>query len=125
MVAPELSRRYRRLTLGDVDIGYVGSRAPKDRVHARIAALRIGERLELREAPGRWLLVTGDDVIVGRMAASFAIEPGWSWLSVSVSAIMGRRCEESTPEYASRVRCDEWEVVLCELVLGPSSLSSA
>ena len=125
MVAPELSRRYRRLTLSDVDISYVGSRASNDRVHARIAALRIGERLELREASGRWLLITGNDVIVGRMAASFAIEPGWSCLSVSVSAIMGRRREESMPEYASRVRCDEWEVVLCELVLGPSGLNSA
>lgn len=54
--APELARRYRRLTLREVDLSFAGRQGPDAFIHRHIAALTAGDVLALRRQADRWLL---------------------------------------------------------------------
>ena len=56
---PELSRKYRRLSLRDVFLSFAGYRHTGHPVHRAIAALAPGDRLEVRLGLGRWELLDG------------------------------------------------------------------
>jgi ATP-dependent DNA helicase RecQ len=42
-------------------------------------------------------------------------------VSGKVSAVLVWKREDSEPEFASYLKCDQWEVVVPELVFGPPS----
>ena len=109
-----LSRLYRRPTLSEVDIGYAGRYAATSSLHAAIAALRIGDPLDLRRTSDRWELADRAGQTVGRLARAF--QPPATCIHASVAAIIVRRREDTDPDYLSSVRCDEWEIVLPDLV---------
>ena len=120
-VAPpaEVSRLYRRPKLSEVDIGYAGRHAASSPLHAAIAALRVGAPLELRRAGDAWELADLNGSVVGRFARAFEAPANFTCIRASVAAIIVRRREDTDAAYLDRVRCDEWEVVVPELVFEP------
>jgi len=117
--SPELARRYEKLGLGDVDLGFAGRYAESARVHKAIAALVPGAALALRIEDTKRQLWTPDDVCVGRLAKSFEPPAGMTCVRARVAAIVVRTREDSKGEFANSVRCERWEVVVPELVFAP------
>ncbi len=118
-LTPELSRCYRRLSLGDVFLSFAGYRPPDDPVHPAIAALSPGDRLNVRKGSNRWELLDSHGTVVGRLANSFEPPADMRCAVASVLAIATWDRESSDPRYRERLRSDSWEVVVPELVFGP------
>ena len=115
----ELARRYRRLTLRDVYIGFAGRRPAGHPVHRAIAALSPGDRLNVRVNGQHRELLSDDGTVVGRLATTFEPPAGLRCISATVLAVTTWNREISDPEYRDRCACDAWEVVVPELVFGP------
>ncbi len=113
---PQLARRYRRVTLADVDLSYAGRFPAGDEVHAAIAELMPGDELSLATSGARHKLIDRHGRCVGRMARAFAVAPGERCIQARVAAVVVRLREDSDPAYHDRLRCNRWEVVVPELV---------
>ena len=118
--APELARRYRRLTLRDVYLGFAGRKPPSDRLHRAIAALSPGDRVRVRHQSNRWELLDRRGVIVGRLARGFEPQAATRCIDATVMAVVSWNRERSEPQYQEHLQCDKWEVVVPELVFEPS-----
>jgi ATP-dependent DNA helicase RecQ len=113
-----LERRYVRLTLKDIDIGFAGRFAPGHIVHSAISAIEPGDELRLQPNNGRWDLLDREDRLLGRLAKSFEPPSGMRLENARVTAIIHRAREDSAPEYQSSIKADRWEVIVPELVYG-------
>ena len=120
----ELVRRYRRLSLSDVFLGYAGYRTPDHRVHQSIAALSPGDVLQVRNGRERWELVDQDGIVVVRLARGFEKPADMRCVFATVTAVVSWDRERSEPQYQDRLLCDNWEVVVPELVFEPVSVSN-
>ncbi len=118
--APELHRRYRQLTLGDVYLSFAGNKPPDHRVHRAIAALSPNDPLKLRRGSGAWELLDRSGVPVGLLAKRFEPPEGMVCTNASVQAVATWHREDSDPEYQNRLQSDRWEVVIPELVFEPT-----
>ena len=56
---------------------------------------------------------------IGQLAQRFELPDGMRCVSASVMSIVKWDKEASEPEYRGRLQCDEWEVVVPELVFEP------
>ena len=119
ITAAGLTRSYRQLSLKDIDIGFAGRYAPTDEIHASIAALKAGDPIGLRQAATHWELADLNGKTIGRLARGFKHPPKMICVLAYVAAIIVRRREDSEPEYRNHARCEQWEVVLPELVFEP------
>ena len=117
--ASELSRRYRRLSLRDVYLGFAGRRSPDHPVHRAIAALSPGDPLQVRAGENRWELLDAGGTVVGQLARGFQAPAGTRSASATVLAIVNWDRKRSEPEFRSGLRCEAWEVVVPELVFEP------
>ena len=117
--APELARLYRRLSLRDVFLSFAGYRPPGGPVHRAIASLSPGDILQVRAGQNRLELLDGKGTVVGQLAASFEAPNGMRCKFATVLAIVTWSREKSEAEYQDGLRCDEWEVVVPELVFEP------
>ena len=115
----ELARRYRRLTLRDVYLGFAGRRPAGHPVHRAIAALSPGDRLNVRIDGQRRELLRDDGTVVGRLATTFEPPAGLRCISATVLAVATWNREISDSKYQDSIECDAWEVVVPELVFGP------
>ena len=79
--APELARKYRRLSLRDVFLSFAGYRHTGHPVHRAIASLSPGDRLEVRLGTGRWELLDQGGTVVGQLAGSFEAPSGMHCLN--------------------------------------------
>ncbi len=113
-IPPELAFRRRVLTLKDINLDFPGQRAPGNRIHGTVRGLHAGDKLSVRQANDRWELATTEGLLVGRLAQAF--RPEGKVHSARVHAVVHRRREDSTPDFQARLRCDEWEVVVPELI---------
>ena len=104
--------RYWRLSLRDVFLGYAGRRAPRDALHGAIASLVPGDSVSVRGHD----LVDDAGRVVGRLAGNFRHPAGMKVRSAEVMAVATWDRESTDEEYRDRLRCDEWEVVVPELV---------
>ncbi len=118
-LAPELMQQHLRLTLTDVDLSCAGRRPTGDAIHAHIAALAVGDPLQLRLRDDKWEVLDRSGVVVGRLARSFGVPADRIVLRASVCAVVVWRRADQTPEWIDTVRCETWEVVLADLVLAP------
>ncbi len=118
--SPELDRRYRRLSLRDVFLGFAGFRRPDHPVHAAIAALSPGDVLAVRPGSPRWELVDSHGLVVGQIAGGFEGIAGMRCAFATVMAIASWDQERSQPDYRQRLQCEAWEVVVPELVFKPA-----
>ena len=115
-----LGYHYVRPALRDVDLGFAGRRSARHPLHRAIAGLSPGDPLGTRITDReRWELLDGTGAVVGRLAGSFEPPPGTRCRSASVWAVTGWSREASKPEYHDSIKCDEWEVIVPELVFEP------
>ena len=112
---PELDRRYLTLRLADVDLGFAGRHHANHPLHRIIASLRPGDPLAVRESTNGWQLVADGARTVGRLAKAFA-PPAGRGLRARVHAVATWSRDASEPEFRSAYRCEEWEVVVPELI---------
>ncbi len=119
--APELCRRYRRLSLRDVFLSFAGYRKPDHLVHGAIAELSPGDTLRVREGATRWELLDCNGTVVGQMARDFEGIGGMRCAFAKVLAVVSWDRDRSEPEYRKGIRCDSWEVVVPELVFEPDT----
>jgi len=112
---------YKELSLREVFLSFAGYRHPNHRVHGAIAALTAGGQLQVRTGAKRWELLNHSGVVVGQLAGGFEAPPDMRCISAKVHAIATWSREQSEPQYQSSLRCDNWEVVLPELVFEPES----
>lgn len=113
-----LSRRFQRLTLADVNLGFAGCFAADRPVHRAIAALQPGDRVNLVSAGDRLELQDLAGRPVGRLAKKFAVLDGYRVVEARVSAITAWS-KDANPEYADSAKVERWEVVLPELICEP------
>ena len=114
--APELLRRYRRLSLRDVFLGFAGYRDPEHPVHQVIADLNPGDSLQVRMGTDRWELLADNGMVVGQLARNFTAPAATSKVRAAVMAIVAWDAERSEPEYRQGLRSEAWEVVVPEMV---------
>lgn len=114
--APSLDIRYQTVSLKEVDIGYSGSHGPPHHIHTSIAALREGDTLKLLPMQGRYLLTDAEGNIVGRMAASFKPNIKDAQCSVAGVVVRYRRDGNHDKQFAGRLKCDKWEVVVPRMI---------
>ena len=119
--SPELARLYRRLSLRDVFLSFAGYRPTGHAVHRTIASLSPGDQLQVRAGPNRWELLDLSGTVVGQLVSSFQAPDGMRCKFATVLAIVTWGREKSEPEYQESLRCDEWEVVVPELVFEPEA----
>ena len=121
---PELTRQYRRLSLRDIFLSFPAYGPPGHPVHHAIAALSPGDSLDMRPGPKRWELLDRDGTVVGQLASNFAPPDGMHCTSATVLAIVTWDKEKSEPQFQSNFRCENWEVVVPELVFEPERQSA-
>ena len=117
--APELSRRYQRLSLRDVFLSFGGYREPEHPVHADISALSPGDPLQARMGADRWELLDQNGTVAGQLARGFRAASGVRCACATVMAIVEWDRERSDPDYRDGLRCESWEVVVPEIVFEP------
>ena len=117
---PKLSRRYLRPGLDEIHLGFAGRQRARAPVHRAIAALAPGDPLQLRvDARERWELLDRAGVVVGRLARAFEPPAAMRCVSAAVHAVVVWSRDASEPRYHDQLECDEWEVVVPELVFEP------
>ena len=116
---PELSRRYRRLTLSDVHLSFAGYKPPDHPTHRAIAELAPGDQLQVRRESNRWKLCNYEGDVVGTLASKFESPLAMRCAKATVLAITTWSRDRSDPQYHQRLKNDTWEVVIPELVLEP------
>ncbi len=111
-----LRRSYQRLSLKNVDLGFAGRHTPANPVHLAIQALAPGDTLELVPSEDRLELRDSDGRVVGRLARAYSIPNEMRCVEARVAAVVVRRSQDTEAEYRDVMRCDQWEVVVPELV---------
>ena len=118
---PDLGRSYRGLTLRDVYLSFAGRKPVGDRLHRSIAKLSPGDPLQVRHRSGRWEALDHRGTVVGTLASSFEVPDGMHCTEASVSAVAVWGERQSDPKYKSELKCDQWEVVIPDLVFEPDA----
>ena len=113
---PEMTTRYQRLSLRDVDLSFAGRYQASSPVQSAIAALSPGDPLRVRTTQQPWLLLDHTGTVIGRLAKGYAPPADKRLRSATVAAVVARRRADSEPQYQDALRCEAWEVVVPELV---------
>jgi ATP-dependent DNA helicase RecQ len=111
-----LQRSYERLSLRNVDLGFAGRHAVNHVVHAAIRDLEPWDPLSLVQRGERFELEDTNGRVVGRLAKAWSVPSGLQCVEARVAAIVIRRREDTEAAYLDTVKCDQWEVVVPELV---------
>ena len=111
-----LDLRREALPLKSMNLSFPGRFDSKHRIHEAVRQLRTGDTLSVRTSSSRWELVTAKGQTVGRLAKQY--QPPGEIRSARVHAIVKWRREDNDPEYHKGLMCDEWEVVVPELIFG-------
>ncbi len=111
---------YEVLALSDLYLGFAGRLAAHDPVHAHLAALGPGGRLELRMRAAAIQLVDEAGITVAHLSQN-ARERWRSRLDeiaeVRVVAMLERRATDGDEAYRSLCRVERWEVPLVEVIV--------
>ncbi|MBE2244527.1 MAG: RecQ family ATP-dependent DNA helicase [Burkholderiaceae bacterium] len=115
---PELDRRYLSLGPADVFLDYAGRQPAASRIHADLAALRVGDpvRVAARQVTDRH----GHTLVRLARKCDLPSRP----LDAKVFAVMHRTRARTHPDFVADVTIDEWEVPLVEVVLPASGGAS-
>ena len=92
---------------------------PENPVHAAISALSPGDPLQARMGADRWELLDQSGTVVGQLARGFKAASGVRCAFATVMAIVEWDRERSDPDYRDGLRCENWEVVVPEIVFEP------
>ena len=114
---PQGARRsYHRLSLRDVQLSFAGYRPAGHPIHAAIASLSSGDLLKVRTDRTPWELTTIEGTTVGRLAQGFKTPPEVGGVSATVLAIARWNKVKSELKFLDRLKADDWEVVIPEIV---------
>lgn len=116
---PELTRRHRQLALNEVFLSFAGNKPPEDHLHTAIAALSPGDRVQVNQDEQPWKLLNQAGTTVGILAQSFKPPDNMVFTNATVAAIATWGKDRSDAKYLDRVMCENWEVVLPELIFEP------
>ena len=109
--APELSRRYQRLSLRDVFLGFGGYRGRS--IQCMPPSPRFRPATRFRRV---WRRIVGScwtrGTVVGQLARGFQAPSGVRCACATVMAIVEWDRERSDPDYRDGLRCESWEVVV-------------
>jgi ATP-dependent DNA helicase RecQ len=112
-------KRYQRLDLSEVDLGYAGRLPHEHPALDSLQRLSAGDRVGLKRDGGRFLIVSDDGHVVGRLARKYRPPEGLRFLEGRVFAIVTRKEGDSADEFRGGLRRASWEVLVPELVFGP------
>ncbi len=115
-----ISRRYVAPDPRMVDLSFAGRAGPGQAIHAAIRATKVGDPVSLRQSKLGWVVTDMNGAIITRMAKAFVPPDGTRFVSGTVGAILTRRREDNPEEFQDRLRIEEWEVVLPDLVFDPT-----
>lgn len=115
-VFPAMTKHYRRLQLHEIDIGFAGRFGCGHPVHRTIADLAAGDWLHLHEQNGKWWLQDQHGNTVGKLANAFKHPLGMTCREARAAAILVRRRAEAEAHFQEQLHCEQWELVLPELV---------
>ncbi|MYJ84399.1 MAG: RecQ family ATP-dependent DNA helicase [Acidimicrobiaceae bacterium] len=113
---PQMSRRYRTLTLKDVGLGFAGRKPPNNRMHRSIKILKPGDPLQTRPRRDRWELLDNAGTPVGALARSYEAPDNLPCTQATVAAVATWNKDRSDPQYRQHLHSDHWEVVIPELI---------
>ena len=113
-VPAELDSRRETLGLADVNLSFPGRHGAWRPIHDAIRQLRPGDELTVRTAHSPWELALPNGPTVCRLARQY--QPAGKVHSARVHAIVTWNREDSETEYRDGLQCDEWEVVVPQLV---------
>ncbi len=113
---PEMTTRYKRLSLRDIDLSFAGRYRANTPVHRTIAALAPGDPLQVWTTQRPWRLLDRSGNRVGRLAKGYTPPAAMRLQSATVLAVVTRSRTDSEPQYQNALKCEEWEVVVPELV---------
>ena len=116
----QVSRSYLRLSLRDVQLSFAGYRSPNHPIHKAIAGLSAGDPLNVNTDRSPWEVSTSEGITVGRLAQAFGPPPETGDVSATALAIARWSKTKSEATFHDRLRTDEWEVVIPEIVTGGS-----
>ncbi len=116
---PELLQtRFDVLKLSDIFLNYAGKQAPSHPTHQALASLQVGDLLTLQAQQNKLVLLDANRQAVAQLSNNTKIV--WqarlpNILEIRVLAIYARLAEDSEPEWRKGLRCEKWEVPLCEV----------
>jgi ATP-dependent DNA helicase RecQ len=113
---PELARQYTHPDLTKINLGYAGRFSPADPIHQRIAHLDASSLLKLHEEKGNWYLLDECGKRVGKMSGKFSVPPDMRCIEAQVNAILAWRNDEADTAKYGESKCEQWEVIVPELV---------
>ena len=113
---PEMTTRYRRLSLRDVDLSFAGRQPASHPVQQAVTTLSPGDPLRVRTTRQPWALLDRTGNVVGRLAKGYKPPAAMRLQSATVLAVVTRRRADSKPQYQDALKCEKWEVVVPELV---------
>ena len=116
---PGLHHRYVTPRLSEIDLGFAGRKKAGDMIHRRISALKVGDELQLMANDHGYHQLTLDNQRIGRLSRYFVAPEGLRCIRARVHAIVTWHRRDSDPDYQDRCQCEQWEVVLPELVFAP------
>ncbi|MEQ1781070.1 MAG: RecQ family ATP-dependent DNA helicase [Hyphomonadaceae bacterium] len=99
-----------------VDLSFAGRLRGADPAHAAIAAVKVGDPVQLALEGDRWAILNTDGIALGRMAKAFVPPRDTQFVRGAVGAVINWRRSDSAAEFQDQMRSDEWEVVLPDLV---------
>jgi ATP-dependent DNA helicase RecQ len=114
-----LQRRYTVLGYKDIFLDYAGQRDKSDPIHAALAHLKHGDRLEMRHSGKSVGLFAPGNVCVAPLSQSATAQ--WRDLlpqieSVRLLALCTRRTEDvDVSEFRQRLRTDQWQIPIVEI----------
>jgi ATP-dependent DNA helicase RecQ len=113
-----LARRYTRLTLTDLDLGFAGRQPPDAPIHRHLAAVQAGDAVGWRRSGDDLLLTDAGGEVIARLSkrAAAAWRPRLERIEQTrVLAVLRRDRAQGEAELAQRCRCERWEVPLPEI----------
>lgn len=116
------ARQYRCPGLHEVDLGFAGRKVHSNPVHRYIGALKPGDPLQVRTSEsGRVELLDQSGNIVGRLATKYTLPADVQCVSATVYAVVNWSKETIEPKKYMSSKCENWEVVVPELLFVPET----
>jgi ATP-dependent DNA helicase RecQ len=116
-----LDRQYVQPSLKAINVGFAGRHELTHSVHNQIAQLTHGSPLKLQAENGAWYLLDEQGQKVGKMANSFIPPRDVQCVEARVNAIVVWRKKDDADAKYGETKCEQWEVVVPELVFSKLS----
>ena len=112
----QVHHRYHRLDLTSVYLGFAGNQPAGAALHGTIAGMETGDPLAVNDGTSPWTLHNDNNTSVGRLAKGWKPPEGHRPIRAEVLAIARWSADKSEPAFRDRHRCEEWEVIVPEIV---------